>query len=450
MGYRDAFLSDSERQAVFDNDMKPLLADGDLDGGLLAGIRDIDANATPEHAAALEHGRQINALLTAGSLLLGLVLVLVAVAYWLRHGRDPVYIDDRSILMPAPPADLTPAMATVLLADRCSDRTVTAGLVDLAARGSIAFVAEGKHHDGTRTGIKYLGKGQDGLPAPEKALRDSIDARSAHHGGYLGSHILYRLIGGFDTFKDDVETAAVKRGWLTAKPSQVTFRWGGIGGIEVAAAILVGFMWLMIAVSWLFVAMVGLAVAGLATLVLARYMPSRTRQGAMLWAMLSAYRRTLQATLAQAGSMGDVVTARALPWVRTPDQVMAWGVAFGLDGELEAVLSRSVADAEQAEDAATQPAAWRPSWWLAGPTGAHSSHAASGPAASGHAAAGSSGLFSASALPDPGSIMAALGSLASPASPASSSSSSGGSSFSSGGSFGGGGGGGGGGAGGGF
>ena len=65
---------------------------------------------------------------------------------------------------------------------------------------------------------------------------------------------------------------------------------------------------------------------------------------------------------------------------------------------------------------------------------------------------GSSGLFSASLIPDPGSMIAALGSVSHPSesvSSSSSSSSSSGSSFSSG-SFGGGGGGGGGGAGGGF
>jgi hypothetical protein len=93
-----------------------------------------------------------------------------------------------------------------------------------------------------------------------------------------------------------------------------------------------------------------------------------------------------------------------------------------------------------------QVAAWYPRWWLMEPAGRHSGHGTSGHAASG--AGVSSGLFSASLIPDPGSMMAALGSITSPSFPASSSGSS--SSFSSGGSFGGGGGGGGGGAGGGF
>jgi uncharacterized membrane protein YgcG len=442
-GYAAAFLSDSERQAIFDNDMKPLLADGDLDGGLLAGLHDIDANATPEHAATLERGRQINALMAAGGVLLGILLVLVVTASWLRHGRDPIYIDDSSILMPSPPADLTPAMATLLLTERTSNRSVSAGLVDLAARGCIAFETEGKHPDGTRTGIKYLGAGKGDMPALEGAVRDAIEAKGAEHDGYTAPPRLYQLIPAFDTFKDGLQTAAVQRGWLTAKPSQVLWKWGLIAGFEITAAIVVGFLWLIVGASGLLVVTAGVAVAGIVTAFLTHVMPSRTRQGAILWAMLTAYQRTLKATLAQAQSMTDVVRAKALPWITTPDQVMAWGVAFGLDEEIGAVLTRSIATGDdQTAEGDRHPALWQPAWYLAGSSGS-SAHGSSG-----HVASASGGVFSASAIPDPGSIIAALGSIASPSLPVSSSSSSG-SSFSSG-SFGGGGGGGGGGAGGGF
>ena len=41
--------------------------------------------------------------------LLFLVLVGAAARSWLRYGKDPVYLDDPSILMPAPPPDLTAA-----------------------------------------------------------------------------------------------------------------------------------------------------------------------------------------------------------------------------------------------------------------------------------------------------------------------------------------------------
>ena len=45
-----------ERQAIFDNDMKPLLVECDFDGAIMAALDKIDANATPEHAADAQHG----------------------------------------------------------------------------------------------------------------------------------------------------------------------------------------------------------------------------------------------------------------------------------------------------------------------------------------------------------------------------------------------------------
>ncbi len=95
---------------------------------------------------------------------------------------------------------------------------------------------------------------------------------------------------------------------------------------------------------------VALGAVGVMTVLVATVMPARTMDGARLYAWLSAYRRTLQKTLAAAQSMNDVVASRAVPWLETPDQAMVWGVAFGLHEEVEAVLVRS-ASAEQAGQA---------------------------------------------------------------------------------------------------
>ena len=56
----------------------------------------------------------------------------------------------------------------------------------------------------------------------------------------------------------------------------------------------------------------------------------------MIYAMLAAYRRTMKVSMAQAHSMGEVVKPRALPWVQTPDQAMAWAIALGLNDEVKA------------------------------------------------------------------------------------------------------------------
>ena len=72
--------------------------------------------------------------------------------------------------------------------------------------------------------------------------------------------------------------------------------------------------------------------------------------GAMIRAMLAAYRRTLQKTMEQARSMQQVVDEAGLDWLDTPDQAVVWGTALGLQGEIEGVLSRSLEDVKRGPD----------------------------------------------------------------------------------------------------
>ena len=73
-------------------------------------------------------------------------------------------------------------------------------------------------------------------------------------------------------------------------------------------------------------------------------MPAGTMPGAMIRAMLAAYRRTLQKTMAQARSMQQVVDEARLAWLETPDQAVVWGLALGLQDEIEQVLERTLDD----------------------------------------------------------------------------------------------------------
>src|SRR5450759_507039 len=144
-GFMAAYLTNADRQAIFDDDMKPLLVDGNFDGAMAKALADIDTAATPQHADELNRARILNALVGFGAAILAALLVLVVLYRWYTHGRDPIYVDDNSILMPAPPDGLTPAMATLLMYDRTSSRTVSAAMVDLAARGLLR--SDGPDHD---------------------------------------------------------------------------------------------------------------------------------------------------------------------------------------------------------------------------------------------------------------------------------------------------------------
>jgi uncharacterized membrane protein YgcG len=423
-GYEAAFLSQDERQAIFDEEMMPWLRVCDMDEALLAALEKVDANATAEHAASLEFGRQVNALLNLAGGLVGWILLLLAVLYWFVHGRDPFFLDDPSIYMPAPPAGLTPAMATMILSQRASKRTVAAALMDLAARGSIAFRQETVRGE-PRAGIEVVSK-SDPPDHPERRLLEGI-RRAANTKDYVGPSRMHKLWGAVQDLKEDVEQGAVQKGWLVQAPSAVKLRWAGIAGSELTFAAIAGFLWLIFPASFLGTLTAGLVIAGVATLALAFFMPARTRTGARHRVMLEAYRRTLAATLKQSSSLSEAVQRRPLPWITTPDEAMAWGVALGLNDELEGVLARMQVRPESATGAAVSSAApgsetaWSPSWWTAAPAGS------GGGSDGGHGSGPSSKLFSSTPFPDPGSIFAALGSLAAPPSPPSS----GGSSWSS-------------------
>ena len=99
-GFRSAFLTDSDRQSIFDNDMKPLLKAGDFDGSLNAAINGIDAAATPAHADQLNRARILNAIVGLGALVLSIWLVAFVLIRWYTHGRDPIYVDDNSASCP--------------------------------------------------------------------------------------------------------------------------------------------------------------------------------------------------------------------------------------------------------------------------------------------------------------------------------------------------------------
>jgi uncharacterized membrane protein YgcG len=438
-GYKAAYLSDGERQAIFDDDMKPLLVQCDFDGAILAALAKIDANATPDHAALLNRARILDAIvgLIAGP---GVFLLLVggALFAWLRYGRDPVYLDDASVLMPAPPPDLTAASGAVIWEGRSTRRALTTAMLDLASRGELSFKPEGGILGlRTKAGIQINDTYNDGDPnivknrrkplsyAEQYALERLRGISSPLTGNYIDSSDMLKFgkyVSGFNT---QIESHVVTKGWFREPPAKAVSRWAGRGIL----ALIVGFVLFIIGVNipsgGIVLSSVFLMAAGGALLIIAQWMPARTMAGAMIFAMLAAYRRTMQATMAQARSMNTVVEQPSLAWMETPDQATAWGVALGLQHDVEEVLARSAEDAQQG---VTTYHPWLPVWYGGGLTSGQGGYSGIAP-----------GLMSGSAIPDFGGMMSALSSIGN--SPSSSGSGGGSGGFSGGGSGGGGGGG---------
>jgi hypothetical protein len=374
--------------------------------------------------------------------LIFLVLVGIAGRSWLRYGKDPVYLDSPSILMPAPPAGLTAASGAVLWDGKATQRALTTALLDLASRGEFSFRTEdGLLRD--KVGMELMAAPPDDpyvvrnrrrpLSSSEQTLLARIQALKG--GTVIKSSDLTELAPHVRKFNENIERHVAGQKWFREPPHKATGRWAGRGALAIVAGIVLFFIADTIPMSGLTLIAIAVVAAGIVILFIARYMPARTMAGAMLYAMLAAYRRTLQKTMAQARSMVDVVEQAQLEWLETPDQAVVWGVALGLHSEVEKVIERSAQDARRGQG----ENAWVPAWY-GGNYGSGYSSAFAGGGARGVAP----GMFSASAVPNFGGMMAALNTVG--ASASSSSSSSG----SSGGFSGGGGGGGGGGSGGGF
>ena len=413
-GFEAAYLTNSQRQAIYENDMLPLLRNGDFDGALRVAMQRIDAAATPENAASLQRGRQIDAVLgLVGAPIVFLGLSGWAFWNWRRFGKDPVYLDDPSILMPAPPPDLTAASGAFVMDGKTSRRALTTAMLDLASRGLISFREEregllGMSH---KVGIDTDPPKGDATEEARRALNarrpvgpaETI-ALSGLHAIHVRSYIKPKEMPEFATtvprFDSALEGHVVERGWMVEQPSKVIGRWVGRGALAVGAGVIALVIGINVPIAGL-VMIGGAAIAGgIVIMLFAQGMPSVTMAGAMVRAMLAAYRRTLEKTMEQARSMQQVVDEAGFDWLVTPDQAVVWGTALGLQGRIDEVLQRSLQDVQAGRVPVTST--YFPAWYTTSSGSSFASAAASGSGGS---------IFSGSAVPDLGGMMSAPGTI---------------------------------------
>ena len=415
-GYRGAYLSNAERQSIFDDDMLPHLQRCDMGGALLAAMEKIDAAATPEHAAGLNLARLVDA--AAGLILAPLIFVLVvgaAVWQWRRYGKDPVYLDDPSIHMPAPPPDLTPASGALIDEGRSTRRALTTAMLDLASRGEVAFNEE-PGFLGSKVGVELSPVYPDDVKATyersmaarqplgpaEQLLQRDLAGLDRENPGYIAPDELLKLGAKVSGFQATLEDHVVAKGWFREAPRRAMNRWFVVGALVAVAGGLGIFAGFSLESAGFFLVGISAVAAGVITLLIAPFMPAVTLPGAMIRAMLAAYRRTLEKTMAQARSMNQVVDEARLPGIDTPDRAVVWSVALGLGSRVEEVLKRTLDDVR---DGRTTGLVYFPVWYHAGGFG-------SGEGWSGGPASPTSGLFSSSGVvPNFGGMMAVLGSI---------------------------------------
>ncbi|HJW21321.1 MAG TPA: TPM domain-containing protein [Candidatus Limnocylindrales bacterium] len=397
-GFRDAYLSDSEAQAVHDSAFIPPAKNGDLDASVLAGLQELDRIIQPGGNPDRTAGATIRLIAAAIIAALGLLVLLMFYLAWLRQGRDAaIPLIDDSVLLPEPPPGLTPAMATVLRRDRVTMEAFTSALVDLGHRGLVTFDQAGDDAKNIDLVVNRPALDDAGsraarerpLGVAETSLLHLI--RNSATEGRLSRETLKQGTGQklYQDFRQHIGIVAASQGWFVADPNKVITRWTAIGiGVAVAAG--VGF-WItgmvdrvglvgpdlpknaaFVSLALGFDVLVGIGIA-----VLGRYMAARTPTGAQTLAMALAYRNTLRYEIANATTIDAAVeaTKRRLPWITTPDLLTVWAVAFGLNTEIDRLIKQSL-EADQA----VGRVGWVP-LWFASPSGFGSVGSVSGLAA---------------------------------------------------------------------
>jgi uncharacterized membrane protein YgcG len=446
-GFVSSYASAQDLTDIIDDVFVPTASGGDREGAIVQTVEAVTERATPEFQERLETMRVANAALGLIGAPVALALTLgLAWRTWRREGDDPDLVDSPSILMAGPPADMTPALATVVLRGTGSDHSINVLLAELASSGRIGFdnlhQVTSKRSDDDPDPLTdpamavHADVGDDAdLKPPQREAWDKI-RRLAGGSDRLSRERLWKVNATLTPMKNVLEYEAVRLGWLARMPgpSMSRMTWIGIGVMVLGA----GAIWLGISVPMSGSVLLGgaLVLGGIGVIGFARSMSQRTTEGARVDLMLKAYRRTLQKTMEQSRSMGEVVEHPDVARLAdTPDKAVVWGLALGLHDEVASVLARGL---EEQRAATGSPAgAYYPVWLGSSPGSAWSG--ASAADLPGGVSPASGSIFSGSALPDIGGMFSALGSVGS-SPPSSSSSSSGGGGFSGGGGGGGGGG----------
>jgi uncharacterized membrane protein YgcG len=208
----------------------------------------------------------------------------------------------------APPAELRPGQAGTLLDGVANPRDLTATIADLAVRGYLRIEESGDPASPDWQLVR-LGKA-GGLLAYEQNLLDSLFAAPATTAAGeqavnlsgLDSHFTGQLMQCKQALYQDVTA----RGWFTIRPDRARRRWVAIGIALLAAAALSFFV---LADARLALASVPVALAGLAVITGARWIPVRTAAGTAMARRVEGFRSYIAtAAVAQApgldGRMG--------------------------------------------------------------------------------------------------------------------------------------------------
>ncbi len=233
--------------------------------------------------------------------------LLLWIFLWWRFGRDT--LGGRTIIPEfEPPKGLTAAEVGVLLDERLDQRDVSAGIVDLAARGILTIEDRGSTRRLELHRDRMKGAG---LNAVDRKL---IKGLFGSKDKVRLSSLKYAFVKRLENLRTEVEDSLLKHGFWHERPSSVKGKWLGI--TFVAVLVLLG--------AWMFfpkVYLLSLVPCAIGMFWIARHMARRTPKG------FDALARVL-------GMQEYMVTAERERMAELPmetfEKLMPYAVAFGL------------------------------------------------------------------------------------------------------------------------
>jgi uncharacterized membrane protein YgcG len=378
-GFVDRYMNPDEAANIVNGDMLPKAKDGDIDGALLAGLQHIDRIVQPDGNPERGLTNAINFLLGGIVIGAGALVLLLFLRTWWERGRDAeVPLIDDSVLLPAPPDGLTPALATVLRHDNIDREAFTSALVDLGHRGLATFQAD----DGNDKHVNLvvppsplidpnsLEARRRPIGDAEEALARSIDAKAT--GGVLSYSDLKAGEGAklYESFKKNIGRAAKSTGFFREDPNKLPTQWAGIAAGLIGLALVFAFIFVIDksdndnliqpGKAILVPPVLAAILMGVFVIAFCRRLVARTESGARALGMALAYRNTLRWELKRAHNVDEAVeqTKSKLPWITTPDLLTVWAVAFGLKDEIDDLIRETFETAQQ-----TGSTYWAPAWY---------------------------------------------------------------------------------------
>jgi uncharacterized protein (TIGR04222 family) len=236
-------LPQYELQRIFDDQMKPLMAKGDLAGGLSAGLQAVAGSLTngpappPEPSAFTRFARSVSD--GPISLLNVLAVFFAAIYAWLAKrvwdGRP------RATHSLAPtterPGDMQPALVGALVAGKISNDQIVATILDLARRGALAIEQSGKKRADIRLIDESLVRGD-----VEQSVWHSLSVR-ADDDHVVSSHNIEAARGEWGDARELLREHLENRGWYdpraSAKRRPVYLLTAGLVVLLVAAFVLI-------------------------------------------------------------------------------------------------------------------------------------------------------------------------------------------------------------------